>query len=969
MQSTIVDKIRGILFGIIIFAGMTILLNVTPAAARSLRVVDDNDTVTLKGNVNPLARPEFDVGATEPSLPMEQMILTLRLSPDKQAELDSLLSGLYDPASPSFHQWLTPEEFGELFGPAAEDMDAIILWLTSHGFVVDEIASGRTWVNFSGTVADVESAFHTQIDDFYVNGALHHANVNDPSVPQGLSDLIAGIVSLHDFPLNMMHKRTGQVLRAETSPDYTSGTSHYLAPGDFATIYNVNALYNAGIDGSGQSIAIVGRTHPSSSDWTSFRNTMGLPVNPPQVIVNGNDPGDLGFDEDTEADLDVEWSGAVAKKASIIFVVSKSTSSTDGVDLSAQYIVDNNLAPVMSTSFGACESDLGTAENSFYDNLWQQAAAQGITAFVSSGDAGAAGCNVGSDTTGSGPGVNGLASTPYNVAVGGTEFNEGSGSYWNTTNGTGYESAKSYIPETAWNESGNVSGGSGLWATGGGASSIYSKPVWQVSPGVPADGSRDLPDISLSAAGHDAYLVEIQGSFYAVSGTSASSPSFAGLMALAVQNTGQRQGNANVRLYQLGSAQYSSGGPMVFHDITSGNNSVPGVTGYSCTTGYDLATGLGSVDANALVNNWMSFTLTASPSSASVDQGSLVTTTINTAVWGGFSNAVTLSASGLPSGVTATFSPATIPSPGSGSSTLTITASASSATSVFPLTVSGAGGGITQNTIVNLTVVPVFNITTSVTNGIGGTITPATLAVVSGGNATLTITPNTGYYLTSLTDNGINVTSSVNSGSYTITDVTAAHTLIATFSVINYTINASVNGGNGSISPMSTSISYGSPVTFTITPNTGYTLTALTDNGTDVTSSVNGGSYTIADVTTAHTLIATFAVINYSINASVSGGNGSISPMSTSVGYGSPVTFTITANTGYTLSALTDNGTDVTSSVSDSSYTIADVTASHTLIATFSQVVTPVSSPAMGPWGFVAAALGLGFTLKQKNKI
>jgi subtilase family serine protease len=595
--------IKRVIFGITLLVGVATLV-ATPAFARAPRVVDDNDRVVLRGNVHPLARPEFDEGLTDFSLPMEHMVLTVRLSPDKQAELDRLLAEQQDSASVNFHRWLTPEEFGERFGPGTADIDAITGWLTTRGFTVDEVAKGRTWINFSGKVADVERAFHTRIHDYFVNGHHRHANAGDPAIPRGLADLVAGIVSLHNFPRKMMNSGIRPLTPEDSQPDYTSGSSHYLAPGDFAIIYNVNPLYTAGIDGTGQSIAIVGRTHPSSTNWTTFRSSMGLPANPPQVIVNGADPGDLGADEDGEADLDVEWSGAVAKNATIKFVVSKSTNTTDGVDLSAQYIINNNLAPVMSTSFGQCESQMGSAENSFYNNLWLQAASEGITSFVSSGDSGTADCSSSSAASGSGPGVNGLASTPYNVAVGGTRFNDGAGGYWNSTNGTADTSAIGYIPETAWNESGNVSGGSGLWATGGGVSSIYGKPLWQVAPGVPADGKRDVPDVSLSAAGHDGYLVRTQGALAAIGGTSASSPSFAGLMALIVQKTGQRQGNANIRFYQLGNAQYGSGGAVGFHDITSGNNSVPGVVGYSCTTGYDLATGLGSVDANMLVNNW-----------------------------------------------------------------------------------------------------------------------------------------------------------------------------------------------------------------------------------------------------------------------------------------------------------------------------------------------------------------------------
>ena len=780
--------IRQILILLVIAMGTVALFALTPALANSPPIIDDNDTVILHGNVNTLARPEFDHGETSASLPMERMILTLKLSPEKQAKLDGFLSELHDQSSPNYRQWITPEEFGERFGPATDDIDAITRWLSSHGFVVEQVAKGRTWINFSGTVADVERTFHTQIHEFDVKGRLHHANVQAPSIPRGLADLVVGIVSLNDFPRKSMINSVQPVTQTGALPNYTSGSTHYLSPGDFATIYNVNALYNAGIDGIGQSIAIVGRTHPSSSDWSTFRSIMGLSSNSPQVMVNGPDPGDLGAAEDYEADLDVEWSGAVAPNAAILFVVSKSTYSTDGVDLSAQYIVDNNLAPVMSTSFGECESDLGSSENNFYNNLWQQAVSHGITSFVSAGDAGAAGCNSGGDTSGSVIGVNGLASTQYNVAVGGTEFNEGSDTYWNTTNGSWYTSAISYIPEIVWNESGTVSGGSDLWSTGGGFSSLYSKPAWQVAPGVPIDGKRDMPDVSLSAAKHDAYLIESQGGLYAVGGTSASTPSFAGLMGLIVQKTGQRQGNANARFYQLGNAQYGAGGVAVFHDTTSGNNSVPGVIGYSSTTGYDLCTGLGSVDANALVKNWTpDFTISASPATLSVAQGAIGTSTISTTVAGNFSNAVSLSAFGLPTGVTAIYSPSSIPAPGSGNSTLKITVATSAVAGTYPITVTGIGGSTVHSTTITLNIIQVFAITATVSNGVGGTITPASTSDEYGTSVTFTMIPYSGYTLTGLTDNGVSVTAIQNppgTFTYTVNDITANQTVQATFSPI-----------------------------------------------------------------------------------------------------------------------------------------------------------------------------------------
>jgi subtilase family serine protease len=258
----------------------------------------------------------------------------------------------------------------------------------------------------------------------------------------------------------------------------------------------------------------------------------------------------------------------------------------------------------MTTSFGQCEAAMGSSENNFYNNLWAQAAAQGISSFVAAGDSGAAGCSYASASAGSGQAVSGLASTPYNVAVGGTQFQEGTGTCWASATSADGSSALGYIPERAWNESGSMSGGSGLWAGGGGASSIYAKPSWQAGKGVPADGHRDLPDVSLTAASHDGYLIRSGGGLMAAGGTSCAAPAFAGLMALVVQATGQRQGNPNPVFYQLGNAQALGTGPAVFHDTTTGGNGVPGTTGFLAAAGYDQATGLGSVDAQALVRNW-----------------------------------------------------------------------------------------------------------------------------------------------------------------------------------------------------------------------------------------------------------------------------------------------------------------------------------------------------------------------------
>ena len=570
---------------------------VSVQAAAAPAVVRE-DYLELAGNVPPALALARQLGPADAQGPMDNMILALKLSPEAELNLARRLAGLQDSASPTFHQWLTPEQFGAEFGPGAQAMDRVTGWLQDSGFQLGEVAAGRLSVTFSGTVGQVERAFRTSIRMFDLNGRRRQGNIRNPSIPRGLADVVEGVVSLHNVPLVAMNRG---FIRTVLPPK--PGT-HDLTPGDFAAIYNLKPLYQEGLDGSGVDIAIVGRTHIPLADIATFRKTFGLPARNPEIIVNGADPGDLGMDENGEADLDVEWSGAAAPGAAIRFVASASTASTDGADLSARFIVDHNLAPVMSTSFGQCETQMGAAQRAFYRNLWVQAAVQGISSMVSSGDSGPAGCDGGEEDTGSGPAVSGLASTPFNVAVGGTQFNEGSGRYWRNRKDPDQSSAIGYIPEQAWNESGSA-GGSGLWASGGGPSGSYARPCWQIAKGVPAGANRCLPDLALAASGgHDGYVVQTGGARATVGGTSCSSPAFAGIMALVVQKTGERQGNPCPTLYNLGNAQYQGKGPVVFHDITDGNNSVPGTKGYSCTVGYDMATGLGSVDARALVTAW-----------------------------------------------------------------------------------------------------------------------------------------------------------------------------------------------------------------------------------------------------------------------------------------------------------------------------------------------------------------------------
>jgi hypothetical protein len=624
---------------LILFALVVMPLAVAAQSApRVVGQIDDNSLEVLNGNLHPLANPANDYGEVSSDLQLNRMLMVLRRDPAVEADLRKLLADQQDPASPLFHQWLAPQQFQERFAPAESDRQIVSEWLTAHGFTVTRIAAAGSVIEFNGTAAQVREAFHTPIHSYFSAGRWHYANAENPAIPRALTPLVAGIDTLHNFEKRSNAQVLGSASRISGSsawtPNFTYSSAnspprHFLAPSDFSKIYNATALYQAGIDGRGQSIAIVGRSNINLSDIEIFRIAFGLPMNNPTIIVDGPDPGNLFWGEEAEADLDVEWAGAIAPAANIKFVVSSSTNTTDGVDLSAIYIVDNNLAPVMSTSFGMCESSLGASEAAFWNNLWEQAAAQGITAIVSSGDSGAAGCDFSFGTARHGKGVNGLASTAFNVAVGGTQFNEnGRTNYWAPTNGSDQSSAQGYIPEVVWNEScsdPSLCGGIFLESSGGGSSTLYSKPSWQNAPGVPNDGQRDVPDISFNAAGnHDGYLLCQDGicttdstgmltNAEVVGGTSAGAPAFAGVMALVNQVTGSRQGQANYHLYPLAASQNvancNSDAPQptcIFHDITQGNNSVPGLQGYNAGPGYDLATGLGSINIANLVNGWTS---------------------------------------------------------------------------------------------------------------------------------------------------------------------------------------------------------------------------------------------------------------------------------------------------------------------------------------------------------------------------
>jgi subtilase family serine protease len=670
--------------------------------------VDETRLVSLAGNVPLVARTGFDEGAIDPATHLDRMLLVLQSSPMQQAALDVLVEAQQDPGSPKYQQWLAPAEFAAQFGVDEIQLAPVTGWLGAHGFTIEEISAGRRLIVFSGTAGEVANAFHTELHRYRVDGIEHIANSSDPQIPVALAGVIGGLVTLSNFP------RTAQIAARMAQPEYSAGNTHNIFPADFAAIYNLNPLYSAGTSGTGASIAIAGRSNIDLSDVEAFRSIAGLPANSPSVLIDGADPGPVTSDQ-SESTLDVEWSGAVAPGAAINLVVAASTATTDGIDLASAYIVNHATAPVVSVSYSSCEQEMGAAELYFYNSLWEQAASQGMSVFVSSGDAGAAGCQSGNSTTGSGQAVNGLCTSPYATCVGGTEFNEGTNpaQYWSPANSSAYGSALGYIPEVVWNESA-LDGGTGLWASGGGASEIYAQPEWQenVSGAGAAGGMRAVPDVSLSAADHDGYFMVENNAYWVVSGTSASAQTFAGIMALVTaKENGKGQGSANPRLYAMSAAV-----PDTFHPTSSGNNAVPGVAGFTASGDtYNLATGLGSVDGTLLVNGWNTSS-TSSPAtlalmsmvqSANLAADGSVTIQFTAVTGGSFAGNIRFSVGGLPAGVTAAWSANPLTPASSASSntvSLKLTAAQGAAPGSTSLQVSATGDGLTAEQTITITV-------------------------------------------------------------------------------------------------------------------------------------------------------------------------------------------------------------------------------------------------------------------------
>lgn len=671
------------------------------AVSRITGAIDENNLVTLKGNTYPLALSKYDQGPVSDSFPMKHMYLQLQRSPAQEQALSDLLVQMQTPKSAGYHQWLTADDLGAKYGPAEQDITTVVSWLASHGMQVNGVSKSGLTIDVSGTAGQVRNAFHTEIHSYLVKGQRHIANASDPQIPAALSKVVAGLTSLNDFmPKSALKKPKGNFTFPCTNcPDGFAGYEQYdEAPADLATIYNVTPLYKAKtpITGKGQTVVVLEDTDINSADVATFRKAFGLSSYSGKFSqihpgTGCSDPGKNGAEG--EAALDAEWAGAVAPDANVELASCADTDTNFGAFIAAQNLLDEKSPPrIMSLSYLSCEAGIGPSGNLFISQMWQQAALEGVSVFVAAGDGGPAGCDD-FDTASyavAGIAANGLASTPYDTATGGTDFLDTSlnqnSKYWKSSNSATGESAKSYGPETPWNDTCasvvlfqyagfnssvkfcNNSPYLDIVAGSGAPSFVYAKPYWQKNIyGNPNDGVRDLPDVSLFASNafwfHAIlfcmsdpnqggvpcnYSVPVDAFFNSAGGTSFTAPQFASIQALINQKAGGPQGNPAPVYYSLARAQYGTAaapnktglqtcrsvlGNAVssscsFYDVTVGNNAVPcfgtndcfGSSGssigvlsttdktlniaYPTQSGWDFATGIGTVNVTNIVNRW-----------------------------------------------------------------------------------------------------------------------------------------------------------------------------------------------------------------------------------------------------------------------------------------------------------------------------------------------------------------------------
>ncbi len=689
--------------------------------------IDNTARTVLAHSRPPRARAENDAGLMPQSTILHGISINFSRSAAQQAALDTLLAAQQDRTSPLYHQWLTPDVFAAQFGAAASDLQAVQNWLTAQGFTVEGVSRGLNRITFTGTEAQIEAAFGTQLHYFTVDNVKHYAPAGDLSIPASLAGVVQSIGNISDFQPH------SHMVRSAT-PAFTSGQSgnHFLTPKDIATIYDINPAYTAGYTGTGQSIAIVGQSAVLLSDIASFKTAAGVSSPAPiPVLYPGSGASTVYTGDESESDLDLEYSGSIAPGATVYFVYTGSSTNYGAFDALA-YAVLNDIAPIISSSYGECELNLGSSNYAYYNQYLQQAAAQGQTVVAAAGDEGSTDCYGESQTAAATQialAVDFPGSSAYVTAVGGTEISASNNPssttatpYW-SANGTTdvLSSALSYIPELAWNDDSTSQVSSG----GGGVSVLTARPSWQAGTiggvAIPAGTFRLVPDISLMASpAEPGYLycssdsggTGIQGScsngfrdgnntnLTIAGGTSFAAPIFAGMMALinqATKSTGQ--GALGPILYPLAAnpTTYAA----AFHDITVGNNACTaspatlscassGLTSYVTATGYDEATGLGSVDLYKLLTAWPVPSATTSSLQSSTVALSAATTVPRVAV----ADAVTLTVA-----------------PGSGSSTAIPTGT------------------------VSLVITDTTSTTTSTTNAVYTTATTNASVTLAGGTA------------------------------------------------------------------------------------------------------------------------------------------------------------------------------------------------------------------------------------------
>jgi subtilase family serine protease len=680
-----------------VFAGLLLVFvfSSTGHAVSPNRVamVTADSRIPLQNTVSPRARISTDLGDAPGSLKLNGLMLQFNMTAAQQTALKQLLADQKNPASPRYHQWLTPEQYGAQFGLSAGDIARVTSWLTGQGFTVTGVARSSNFVTFNGTAAQVQQAFGTTLHDLSLNGQRHIANLTDPVLPSAIASVVLNVSGLNDFSLqaraSVIQAPANRPRAHFTNPNTSSNVPYAVAPADFNTIYDVNPLLGnnltgAGIGGCSPSsttcgdIAVVGQVDitPYLTDVDAFRSAANLPANRPIVSVIGPNPGaptsscvntptpQASCGDLVESLFDVEWAGAIAPQAKILFVTSTN------VNNSLAAAISDNVAPIISMSYGGCEP-LGSPSDMFVLNLYlEQASLEGITIIGATGQDGATDCDAYVSSATHGLAVDFPGSSPYVTAIGGTMFDDATNesAYWYPSNGAGSSSARGPIPEMVWNETAqDVTKNPPTFGAGGGGKSVLftQKPAWQVGRGVPDDGARDVPDISLNAASdHDGYLICIDGSCaknqfynpndpnelgYTFGGTASGVPAFASVMALVEESLQQgRLGNINPNIYAMANGgQYNA----IFHDIIKGDNMSPcaagskdcpsggGSIGYTAAQGYDLASGWGSIDATNFAREWTSFPpmtpagmtvtqTTVTPPSSTVAAGTSVSLTI-----------------------------------------------------------------------------------------------------------------------------------------------------------------------------------------------------------------------------------------------------------------------------------------------------------------------------------------------------